>query len=496
MTDSLTVVVTNFGRAEMLSRCLNSVIHAGIRNIVVSSFCAGPDEMRVIQQFAGIPGVNLTASVLPHDLGVNELWLRGLYKATTKYVLILHDDDWLNPCFKLAWPELSAHLEAGCGLVSWKGDQHNPDGKVVHCEYFSGDTRVLSTAALTEVLMRENSGPISPVVSIFRRADAIRFLKEAGDKLRNPQSFTRPSMVLGNELLLYLRICEKYESWFYYAKALTNYGAHAGSETYSHTLAGKEKQFCAAYNIIRDYFSSHRALTFRPTGRLLHFWSTHTSKDAETERRNRFAEHTWDLHYALGDVIPFPITDAMLSRSSKTEVGDTRPLPYLKDILNWGAEVAQPEDLVIFTNMDTCVTPDLPRQLRDTFTFRKLTAGFAWRHNFYTPITTQLRVCDQGFKDGGVDLVAFYPEWWREVREYMPDMLLACEAWDWCLRLIVAESQPDCQTDIDNLIYHEWHDAPWRDSTFRLMNPGQVVNRRLGKNFFVKRSELAALVGL
>jgi glycosyltransferase involved in cell wall biosynthesis len=488
MTPDLTVVVTNFGRPELLSRCLESVVAAGCSNIVVSSMCPDALVLEVLNAFSERPGISFFATSLDVDLGVNELWLRGIYYAQSKYVLILHDDDHLHPTFGQHWQSMRSHLEAGAGLVSWRGVLDTPEGPVAS-DYFEGPTRSLSTAALSQVCLSRDKGPVSPVVSVFRRTDAIRFLKEAGDKLRDPKQFTRLGMLLGNELLLYLRVCEKYQSWFYLDEVLTQYGAHDGSETWSNIQSGTWEKLLSGYNLTRDYFAANRCLRYKPGPRLLHVASVFEPRDPETKRRHDFAAATWEPFYARGDALPLLVTDEMLSRSSKTELGDPRPVPFLRDLFDWGCAFAAPEDIVIFSNADIGAVPSLPDRLRQHFADPARGADFAWRHNYYFPLNGLVTRCDNGFKDGGVDLVAFRPGWWAEHRDFMPDMLIGCEAWDWVLRLLIEEAHPGLPVGIDGLIFHEWHD-PWnKRPANRTSNPGNAYNVRLGTDFFSKRGE-------
>lgn len=488
---NLTVVVTNFGRAKFLRRCLDSVVKAGCWRIVVSSMKPGSDELDVIKDFQGRGGIEFDVITCPHDLGINELWLRGLYYAATPYVLILHDDDYLDPKFGTHWAnDIEPQLETNdCGFASWRGAVAWEGGDVEESRYILGETRVMGSSNLSKILLTPGQLPVSPVVSVFRRDDAIQFLKEANECNRDHEQFTRPNMMLGNELLLYLRVCEKWRRWFYLDKALTYYGAHEGSETVHNNTPERREKFLKGYDKTRALFRSKRAMSYRPKPRLLHVANIYEPKDAQTKRRVSVALDTWKRLYEFGQLLPFPVTDTMLGRSSKTELNDTRTLPYLKDMFDWSCRFAQPEDIVIFSNSDVGVVQDLPQRILAHFECPTRGADFGWRHNFYAPIDDVMIRVDHGFKDGGVDLVAFKPWWWQKYRDYMPDMIVACEAWDWVMRLLVEEAHPGMGVGMSDLIFHEWHD-PIRSTLagFRSTNPGQVHNIRLARDFFVARA--------
>lgn len=498
MTPDLTVVVTNFKRPDFLKRCLESAANAGCDNFVVSSFCPDEKVLEVLRGFSTRPNIRLRTTLSQTDFGVTELWLRGLYYAPTEYVLVLHDDDYLDPAFSEVYRrEILPQLNAGVGLASWRGvmDQRDVTGDtptLVECDYFSGPTRVLGTGALSKVLLDRRAGPVSPVVSIWRRSVAITALKEALQRLSRAECFSRPGMMLGQEVLTYLRHCEKFASWFYVDRVLTYYGAHEGSESGRLQMENKVvSEQIPKTNHARDAFLQLRGYAVKPERRFLLTRSLYESKDPEEQRRNAHATATWSFHEALGEFLNFPVTDDMLLRSSK-DVGDVRAVPFLTDLLDYAMSYARPEDVVLLANTDTCITSDGFEKLRHVFSDPSLGATFAYRHNIRGKLSGLRKDAREGHVDGGVDLIALTPKWWADHRPYFPDMLLACEGWDWVMRLLIEESTG--RGGIQNLIYHEWHDPVWRERKVRQQNPGQRYNRNLMRNFFLARGQHESVI--
>jgi glycosyltransferase involved in cell wall biosynthesis len=149
----LTVLVTNFGRAERLRKCLESIIKAGVTNVVVSSTCPDEAVAGVLTEYATKFPLFLNVTT-EDDFGCNEAWLRGAYHVRTKYILILHDDDQLEPEFgevyrELIWP----NLESGVGLASWQGRAVTDAGLEFLPKYYTGQTAILSTGILTKCLL-------------------------------------------------------------------------------------------------------------------------------------------------------------------------------------------------------------------------------------------------------------------------------------------------------------------------------------------------------
>lgn len=488
---NLTVVVTNYRRPEFLDRCLSSLIAAGVARVVVST--ASPDwaVTEVLAQhktkFREFQVVS-TAD----DFGCNETWLRGVYYARTPYVLILHDDDFLEPAFGQIYTKIiRPQLDRGVGFASWRGQSvRQSDGFTRPEDYFSGPTRVLSSGALSKRLLVPGSLTISPVLSVFRRTDVIRILKEAAQSLRDPACFTRPMMMVGNDLLLYLRHAEKYASWLYVDKILTNFGAWEGSETVQ-GCAKKNNPLVPAYDYARKVFLSTRGPAVElKTPRLIHVYSEYPVTDPDTTRRHNVALKTWEYQYSQGNMLPFPITDADLGRSSK-DLGDKKGTPFIKDMLAHGLQFAAPGDRVVLTNRDTC----LVRCASDVLSSFPTQAAYGPRRDFFAPIHETAAVFSDistvGTPHCGADLVMMTPEWWRKWADWLPDLLLGYETWDLMVREVFTETQKDGPLpEIRNIVYHEYHSPFWSQPENRFSFPPQVYALRQTKNWYATRGRV------
>ncbi len=161
-------------------------------------------------------------------------------------------------------------------------------------------------------------------------------------------------------------------------------------------------------------------------------------------------------------------------RSSR-DLGDTRKLPYIKDIIDHAAAQATDDEIIAFCNADTLILPDAPAAIRE----RLATGDCCY--------SRRIDVADGAFphtRDGlakfprhvGADLFAFRAGWWRSHRDEFPDLLLACEGWDWCMRRVAQKYNPAAEID-PPIIYHENHSPVWAYSANIHDNPGQKWNR-------------------
>lgn len=482
----LTVIVTTFKRSDRLKRCLQSLVDAGVENVVVSGSAASADDVKVCEGFDGKLRIHQT--FLQGDLGCNETWLRGVTYARTKYVLILHDDDWLLPAFGKAYAtKIYPQLKRGAGFASWRGkvvsDIGEEDDTVGSLR---GETRVAGTASVTHTLAGPVTSP-SPVISVFRRDVSIRTLRECQLCFTDSKHFSRHNMMVGNDLMLYLRHAERFDQWFFLNEVLTCYGGWHGSETAKcqKTPDGAAK-FLRLYDAARQHFNAVRMWQVPTSPKIFHTFTDYTPKAGAARRRQAFARATWQPMNFYGDVIPLPVSDGMF-RTSQDEIGDIRPLPYIRDMLDYAASFALPEDIVLLTNDDICFVPGAEEKILAEFA-TGASAAYAWRRNFFSPLKHQLKDIRVGREDGGVDLIAFRTEAWRANRESFPDFILGCEAWDYVYRILIPELNGN-RPGLHDLIYHEFHDPVWRRNKIRGANVGQKFNRALARNFFNRRRQ-------
>lgn len=487
MLTKLTVVVTNFRRPEQLERCLTSLTATGLDRVVVSTTCPTEAVNTVLEKFRGkFPDFQIVST--KDDFGCNENWLRGCYFARTPYVLILHDDDWLEPGFGRTYRTvIEPQLDRGVGFASWRGQSVGPSGAVRLEDYFDGPTRVLASGGISKPLLTDGRMAISPVLSVFRRDDCIRILKEAEAYLTDPVCRTRPTMLVGNDLLLYLRHAEKYSSWLYVNEVLSNFGAWEGSETVQ-AMARQANPLIPAYNFARKVFLATRGPAVKLKPRLIHTFSDYPVSKPDQIRRHNTALKTWEYQYGQGAMIPFGLQDADFARSS-VDLGDSKPAPFVKDIIQHGMNLAAPGDRVVATNRDTCMVRKTTNVLRNW----EAEAAYGVRQDIFYPIDETGAVLDDISNIGrfhcGADLMSITPEWWAKWKDWLPDLVLSYEAWDLMAREMFRETQPGQEVEIRYLCYHEYHDTFWAQPENRYTHPAQVYCLRRAKNFYHTRGQ-------
>ena len=210
-------------------------------------------------------------------------------------------------------------------------------------------------------------------------------------------------------------------------------------------------------------------------GTMYHVVNTYVSRNENDYRRMKMAESTWNVLYKKG-VVPVHLPDGIFKRTSR-DIGDSRQLPFIKDMLDMACERAASKDIIVITNNDTCITDTLIDDAEGIV--RRYGCAYSHRYDFGL-IAGPMRREDiiKGTWYPGMDIFVMTKAWWTKWRDTYPDMILGCEAWDYMMRETMKLScGDDCQ--LQAVIYHEKHDSFWERGENRTSNPGQTWSRKL-----------------
>lgn len=214
----------------------------------------------------------------------------------------------------------------------------------------------------------------------------------------------------------------------------------------------------------------------KPQWKFVHVWSKYEIPNLSAQRRHTMAKVTWEkeMKEAWTEVA---VTEADVPRTARTEFADPKNAPFILDLIDKAMAKANPWDVIVLTNDDTCVAPGLTQQLRVLMKEQRALWSARREHRVINRPLTPNQVM-QGRKHVGADLFAFTKEWWQEHGGKMPDMLLAFENWDYVLRTII-----ECGggIEVEGLCYHEIHQGDW---TKRREAAAAKHNQAMGAKFF------------
>ena len=482
-----TTCITNWSRINQLKGCIESLRpHEGLMDISVACFGATPEHRKVCREL-------LPAGSAVHfnkgDDGCNKLWIKAIENAKTKWISILHDDDRRPPGFAAEVNKLIHQAELNsCGFVVWNGSQLNlKTGDVFgQIQIMNQKDGVYPSEPYLKNLKQHNTYPFSPVAFLYDRETALDALYWCEEHLADV--FTKPAMMIGNDIMLNWAHCKRYNWFLQSSKALSMYGHWEESETCMF-VAGKNQKLMKCYDIARDRLpevipTREKAVSLRFKGKFVHVWSDYLAKpcDPESERRNAFARSTWETVYSSGNWIPHRIES--VPRTSQTQLGDERDIPFVKDMFQQACDLVQESDIIVFSNADIAFVPDIESQIKEAVTRVGCCYAARWNVPRFTKPLTTAKELRQGEWYAGTDLLAFTKKWWIEHGDEFPDMLLACEFWDLVIRNLM---KIHGGLELCDAIYHETHKSWWyRPENFR-KNVGNLYNKELSEKFFNER---------
>jgi hypothetical protein len=174
---------------------------------------------------------------------------------------------------------------------------------------------------------------------------------------------------------------------------------------------------------------------------MVHVVNTYTSSNQRENDRMSRARKTWNQIPLL------MIRDDELARNSKTEFGDKKGMPFVRDLVELGFDTGA--ETVILTNADSCLVRDIKEYiLGDTpATSRRVNLMKIPRIHY-----SRASLGHDGFH--GIDLIVIPKWWWKEAK--YPDLLMGYEGWDWVFRFMINNPiEPP-------IVYHEYHyEAYW-----------------------------------
>lgn len=249
------VLITNHKRPDFLERCIASCKYAGVESLVIQSTSAskasavGKLHRKAEKEFPEAKSLlDLT------DPGNNRAWIAGVEACPREWVVILHDDDILLPDFK----SLFEYSDETANFFLWDAVTLDSEGRrqpfraAPHL-----DAGLNPSWRLTYPLLHRSFLTFSPVSGCFRKEFLLYALNTfERDFANHKELWMSPTMVIGNDLLIWLLAMQHCPNFFYIRNALNGFGCHKDSISYKDHLKrqeakGHDKLF-GIYNFIRD----------------------------------------------------------------------------------------------------------------------------------------------------------------------------------------------------------------------------------------------------
>lgn len=168
---------------------------------------------------------------------------------------------------------------------------------------------------------------------------------------------------------------------------------------------------------------------------------------------------------------------SVLKRNSEKEIGNQRPLPYIKEILGLTRKLEC--DVFGYINSDILVGSrfiDNLSQERDAYVFARSDIAEVNAMRF---LSGAFKVIFGGDKHPGADGFFFSTEWWDKNSHLLPDDLIIGETeWDTCYRHIIRQTKNFME---DRCLYHVYHDAKWDSKSVGGKNNVRILNEVINR---------------
>ncbi len=242
----VSVLVPVYNRKDIIVETLNSALsqtHENIEVVVVDN-CSVDGTWELISALAKTDD-RLKVFRNSTNLGPVRNWLRCLQEAKGVYGKILWSDDLIAPNFLEATLPFLENDSVGFVFTATRVFSSDPSqGKLHHSIGVSG---VYSAESFIEGDMKGAGYPVSPGCALFRLQDLRDNLLL---QIENSVGSDFSMHAIGNDLLLFLLVSNKYPKFAYVSDVLSFFRAHEGSIS----IASKNCKLPLHYNLARAYF--------------------------------------------------------------------------------------------------------------------------------------------------------------------------------------------------------------------------------------------------
>lgn len=172
--------------------------------------------------------------------------------------------------------------------------------------------------------------------------------------------------------------------------------------------------------------------------RIYHLCDQHEITDARTRDRVWKCQQSWDNLFESGQMIPCHFSK--YPRNAKDVLGDSRPLPFLRDCLQFVMNQCKSDDIILWTNTDNFINRELPAYLQfhiavygSCSIFRTELRGAMPQHELPPSAMANMSKEQHVGRDG----FAFKKSWLEDNWDEIPDAVLAASMWDCHMAMLI-----------------------------------------------------------
>lgn len=250
-----TIVIPVFNRAHLVHRAIDTALAQTVPCEVILADHGSTDR---IAEVAGRYQGRIRYLRRERDQGPVACWRDGIAHATTDFVHLTYDDDWLQPTFIERCLEL---MRDDVAFAYTRVTLHfEPSGKTEPSVLHPPGVRPIGP--LVQHLLRARY-TVSPGCALFRRRDAMENLLPEVPGATGPYGKGKG---VGEDLLLFLLTSLGYEKYAHVEAPLADFLAHPGSITIGAMVGGKARALAAAYETAKRHYLAQTGSLRRERG--------------------------------------------------------------------------------------------------------------------------------------------------------------------------------------------------------------------------------------
>lgn len=146
----------------------------------------------------------------------------------------------------------------------------------------------------------------------------------------------------------------------------------------------------------------------QPDFRIVHVWSQY-EVGPTNHKRHEAAAKTWAKAYESGNWTPMPIEWGMCGNDTGNVLKDDKRLPFVKDVFRLACQKSRPDDLILWTRADACMSWMILEDLNKD--------SLVYSHR-------SLRDSEGLMYHPAIDLFAFPKKWWQAKQHDFPNFVM------------------------------------------------------------------------
>lgn len=244
---TVSIVIPTFNRSGFVERAINSSLNQTHKcEVVVCDHGSNDDTPEVMKKYEN----KITYIRREKDFGPHFCWLEGVLNASSEYVHIQFDDDWVDESF----------VEKALGLMGDDVGVVFANARVVNlvtnearpCTFLKKNnlkTGIYNNKILEKGCLKKEM--ISPAACLYRKKDVIDAMYQG----RLPISTDGDYHGVGPDFFMMMLTLLKYKDFGYIREELVFFGNHSDSITIdAHSNKDKSQKINSAYQDVRKFY--------------------------------------------------------------------------------------------------------------------------------------------------------------------------------------------------------------------------------------------------